>query len=94
MKNVGQYLYLVNWKGYSDNDNTWEPIENFDDRTCVRDYWKRRNAAKELQGFARPTGLPSTINGERNNKRANQRVYNLRYPSIIEDSSTENRLIT
>ncbi|KAG1438994.1 hypothetical protein G6F56_012448 [Rhizopus delemar] len=86
-RNIGQYLYLVNWKGYSDNDNTWEPIANFDDRTCVRDYWKRRNAAKELQGCARPTGLPSTINGGRNNRKANQRVYNLRYPSIAEDSN-------
>lgn len=33
------YEYLVKWKGFSSNDNTWEPENNFIERQCIADYW-------------------------------------------------------
>lgn len=34
--------FLVKWDGYSDNDNTWEPLKNVED-TVAYDDWIRRN---------------------------------------------------
>jgi hypothetical protein len=33
------YRYLVKWKGYDDQYNTWEDQDNFIDWQCIRDYW-------------------------------------------------------
>jgi hypothetical protein len=38
--NPGQYEYLVKWKNYSDENNSWEPAVNFLDDKCIQDYWK------------------------------------------------------
>jgi len=32
--------YHVKWKGYK--DTTWEPQRNFNERDCIKDYWKAR----------------------------------------------------
>ena len=37
--------YLVHWKGYSKTEDTWEPIQNFQDISVINDYWKRRSSA-------------------------------------------------
>jgi len=34
--------YLVHWKGYDQSENTWEPVDNFQDISVINDYWKRR----------------------------------------------------
>jgi hypothetical protein len=34
------FRYLVKWKGYPESENTWEPPENFDDKTILTKYWK------------------------------------------------------
>jgi Chromo (CHRromatin Organisation MOdifier) domain len=33
--------YKVKWKGYPMSESTWEPAHNFNDTTCIRDYWAK-----------------------------------------------------
>jgi transposase InsO family protein len=39
---VAGYKYLVRWKGYSQDHDTWEPEDNFDDLSVIHAYWHRR----------------------------------------------------
>ncbi|KAF9272993.1 hypothetical protein BGZ68_001931 [Mortierella alpina] len=34
--------FLVLWKGYSEEEATWEPSLNFNEQRCIRDYWKSK----------------------------------------------------
>ncbi|HVX00123.1 MAG TPA: RNase H-like domain-containing protein, partial [Candidatus Babeliaceae bacterium] len=36
----GDYQYLVQWKGYGEDERTWEPASNFLDHSVIKDYWK------------------------------------------------------
>ncbi len=37
----GTTRYLVKWRGYKVHENTWEPIESFEDPSIVEDYHRR-----------------------------------------------------
>ena len=37
------YEYLVKWKDYESEFNTWEPEKNFIERRCIREFWKDRD---------------------------------------------------
>jgi hypothetical protein len=41
----GGMRYLVRWKRYSQDDDSWEPEENFDDHGVIHDYWSCRRQA-------------------------------------------------
>ncbi len=43
--NPGAYEYLVQWKGYGADDNTWEPASNFHDNQCIQSYWRQLKAS-------------------------------------------------
>jgi hypothetical protein len=33
--------YLVKWKGFPADQNSWEPQEHFDDYAIIQKYWRR-----------------------------------------------------
>jgi hypothetical protein len=44
----GHYEYLVRWKNYTSDDDTWEPELNFHDVQCIRNYWKSHQPSNSL----------------------------------------------
>jgi hypothetical protein len=43
---TGARKYLVKWKGFSSEHNTWEPPDNFDSPMMIDEYWKASSILK------------------------------------------------
>ncbi|KAG5680615.1 hypothetical protein PVAND_010109 [Polypedilum vanderplanki] len=47
----GKIEYFLKWRNYSDDDNTWEPIENLNCPDLIEDYEKNMNEKKRKVVF-------------------------------------------
>ncbi|CAG8441811.1 6480_t:CDS:2 [Ambispora leptoticha] len=57
-RKAGKMTYLIKWKGYSEDDMTWERAEDLFCEDLVNEYWERTN--KEAQEKAKSGNLKSS----------------------------------
>jgi hypothetical protein len=46
---TGKFEYKVKWKGFSEEENSWEPEDNFIERKCIRTYWDNLQHKEDLK---------------------------------------------
>jgi len=64
--NPSNYEFLVKWKNYDSSENTWEPLENFEDREVINRYWK---SLTQPASTSSSSSLPKSSTNESRRKR-------------------------
>ncbi|KAJ3412636.1 hypothetical protein HDV05_000447 [Chytridiales sp. JEL 0842] len=47
----GELMLLVSWEGYGEDENTWEPEENIEDKQFLNDYFKSIGGRPKLKHY-------------------------------------------
>ena len=55
---LSQVEYLLKWRGYDDDDNTWEPADNLDCTDLIEDFERKRKEQSKKPGDKRKLEKP------------------------------------
>jgi len=78
----GNILYLIKWKDYSEDENTWEPIENLECQEMIDEFEAKENKEVIDEGIknkkktttSRSSGSAKKVKEARSSSNASQRT--------------------